>query len=239
VSPAAGKMLDLTTEIRAAHQAVIGSIKNGFYEAIRCGELLTEMKDEAGHGGWLPWLKANPWISPRTASDYMRLAAAFTTDDAKSAAAADLTIRSALRLLSPPKSQPTARSPASVSTGSSSPPSEKRVQAALVAMHDCEPSERRRIFADPGIHESIQPQQRPNPLPFPPPVRATPEKQTDAESAAAEEFFAIIMRLPREDLSRFMKLASEFTLIFGPEESWGNRPKYCAISGDLMKGWFR
>jgi hypothetical protein len=105
ISTKDGRLLDLTIEIKVEHQAVVGSFKSGFHHAVRCGALLFEAKKIAGHGGWLPWFKANRWITSRTASDYMRLAANRTTIEAKSADSADLTIQAALRLLSSPKPQ--------------------------------------------------------------------------------------------------------------------------------------
>lgn len=43
--------------------------------ACRAGEALNGAKRSAGHGNWLPWLKANcPSISPDTAQIYMRIA---------------------------------------------------------------------------------------------------------------------------------------------------------------------
>jgi len=127
---AEASLADLTTQIRAEHEAVIGSFNSGFCHAVRCGELLIAAKKIAGHGGWLPWFRANQWISARTASDYMRIAAHRATIDAKSADSADLTIQSALKLLSPPKSQSRPTAATSTATPPSS-PSEKRIAAAL------------------------------------------------------------------------------------------------------------
>ena len=42
-------------------------------DAIRIGELLTEQKDEVGHGNWGAWLKTNVKFSTATARNYMRL----------------------------------------------------------------------------------------------------------------------------------------------------------------------
>jgi hypothetical protein len=107
-------IVDLTAQIRSEHEAVVGSFRSGFAHAVKCGELLLEAKDVAGHGNWLPWLRANPWISERAASNYMRLATNRAEIDAKSACSADLTISAALKLLSPPPAAeaPTAPTPA-------------------------------------------------------------------------------------------------------------------------------
>jgi hypothetical protein len=152
MSGQAVRLADLTAEIQIEHEAVIGSFKSGFDHAVRCGELLIKAKKIVDHGCWLPWLKANPWISSRTASDYMRLAANRSVIEAKSAESADLTIQSALRLLAPPKSEPIIPTPSSTLPV---PPSEKRITAAKQALHDCEPAERKAVWRSPGLMESI------------------------------------------------------------------------------------
>ena len=117
ISPPAVKLADLTAEIRIEHEAVIGSLKAGFHHAVRCGELLIEAKRITGHGGWLPWFRANQWISARTASDYMRITAHRAEIETKSAKSADLTIQAALKSLSPPKPQTDRFTAASIRIG--------------------------------------------------------------------------------------------------------------------------
>ncbi len=41
---------------------------------INCGKLLNEAKSQVKHGDWLNWLRDHAKISPRTASNYMRIA---------------------------------------------------------------------------------------------------------------------------------------------------------------------
>lgn len=75
-------------EINTLHAEVVGSMRNAFEKAIRLGELLTEIKEDQGHGYWLPWLKKNTSISERSAQDYMLI---FDhRKDFKSATIADL-----------------------------------------------------------------------------------------------------------------------------------------------------
>jgi hypothetical protein len=85
----------LAREINAEHGHVETYKHNTIRHAIRCGELLLEMKRRVGHGNWLTWLEENFEASERTARNYMEIA--------KSAAVADLrddaTMRSALRAL--------------------------------------------------------------------------------------------------------------------------------------------
>jgi Protein of unknown function (DUF3102) len=92
---------DLAGEINAEHGLVETYKHNTIEHAIRCGELLREMKRRVGHGNWLAWVQEHFQASERTARNYMEIA--------KSAAVADLnedtTMRSALRALASP-SQP-------------------------------------------------------------------------------------------------------------------------------------
>ncbi len=86
---------DLAREINTEHGHVERYKRSTIKHAIRCGELLLEMKQRVGHGNWLAWVEEHFEASERTARNYMEIA--------KSAAAADLsdatTMRSALRAL--------------------------------------------------------------------------------------------------------------------------------------------
>ncbi len=85
----------LAHEINTEHGHVETHKRNTIKHAIRCGELLLEMKQRVGHGNWLAWVEKHFEASERTARNYMEIA--------KSAAVADLqddtTMRSALRAL--------------------------------------------------------------------------------------------------------------------------------------------
>ena len=104
---------DLVREINTEHGHVETHKRNTVQHAIRCGELLLEMKRRVGHGNWLAWVGEHFDASERTARNYMEIA--------KSAAVADLsddtTMRSALRALTSrsqakePKSEQASRMP--------------------------------------------------------------------------------------------------------------------------------
>jgi Protein of unknown function (DUF3102) len=89
---------DLAREINTEHGHVEKHKHSTIQHAIRCGELLLEMKQRVGHGNWLAWVEEHFEASERTARNYMEIA--------KSAAVADLkddtTMRSALRALASP-----------------------------------------------------------------------------------------------------------------------------------------
>ncbi len=86
---------ELAREINTEHGHVETYKHNTIQHAIRCGELLLEMKQRVGHGNWLTWVEEHFQASERTARNYMEIA--------KSAAVADLhddtTMRSVLRAL--------------------------------------------------------------------------------------------------------------------------------------------
>lgn len=86
---------EIAREINTEHGQVETHKRNTIQHAIRCGELLLEMKRRVGHGNWLAWVAEHFEASERTARNYMEIA--------KSAAVADLsddtTMRSALRTL--------------------------------------------------------------------------------------------------------------------------------------------
>lgn len=86
---------DLARAINTEHGQVETHKHNTIKHAIRCGELLLEMKQRVAHGNWLAWVEEHFEASERTARNYMEIA--------KSAAVADLsdetTMRSALRAL--------------------------------------------------------------------------------------------------------------------------------------------
>jgi phage N-6-adenine-methyltransferase len=64
----------LVERINAAHDAAHGAARTAIEKAVECGQLLLEAKASIGHGGWLPWVKANLSFSDRQARKYMRLA---------------------------------------------------------------------------------------------------------------------------------------------------------------------
>ncbi len=86
---------EIAREINTEHGHVETHKRNTIQHAIRCGELLLEMKRRVGHGNWLAWVGEHFEASERTARNYMEIA--------KSAAVADLkddtTMRSTLRAL--------------------------------------------------------------------------------------------------------------------------------------------
>jgi hypothetical protein len=92
----------IATAINEAHQRAFGKAREALDHARHAGDLLHEAKASMQHGEWLPWLKENIKFSERTAQAYMRLAARWDELQKKSATAADLPLRDALKVLSAP-----------------------------------------------------------------------------------------------------------------------------------------
>jgi hypothetical protein len=104
-SAASPPLADIAVRINEAHDQVSASARSTIEAAMEAGRLLIQAKDQVGHGGWLPWLKANTSVSERTAQAYMKLA----RDLPKSAVTADLTLDGALKLLVAPEADPKRR----------------------------------------------------------------------------------------------------------------------------------
>ena len=94
----------LAADINTEHAAAYGKAREALQHARRAGELLIEAKVGLSHGEWLPWLRAHCDFSERTAQGYMRLASRWPELESKSATAADLPLRNALKALAEPAS---------------------------------------------------------------------------------------------------------------------------------------
>lgn len=77
------------SEINRLHAKIFAALRTSIQDAIRIGELLSEERRRAGHGNWLPWIKANLEFSECTARNYIRVYE--NRDRLKSANVADLT----------------------------------------------------------------------------------------------------------------------------------------------------
>lgn len=89
----AGKIKSLAATVRGAGESVIR-------KAIETGVALIDAKTKVRHGEWLPWIKEDCELSERTVQDYILVAAYRHKIEQwmKSATAADLTLRGALRV---------------------------------------------------------------------------------------------------------------------------------------------
>jgi Protein of unknown function (DUF3102) len=78
VETLAGLAAQIQTEVEAIDQQdkiARAADKNALQRAMHCGDLLLKAKAMVRYGGWLVWLgKEIPFLSERTAHDYMRLA---------------------------------------------------------------------------------------------------------------------------------------------------------------------
>ena len=68
----------INAEYAAAYEerdAALDRTRSAWTRVIRAGHLLRAAKDQLPHGAWLPWLREHTVIPPRTAQNWMRLAA--------------------------------------------------------------------------------------------------------------------------------------------------------------------
>jgi hypothetical protein len=93
---------DLAARIKIEHTAVAAALRDSIKHAIAAGELLLEAKEQVPHGQWLPWLRENCGVSPRSAQGYLRLANHRGELEAN-ALLAHLTMEEALKALAAPK----------------------------------------------------------------------------------------------------------------------------------------
>lgn len=74
LTPETDALATLAELINKAHTAVIRSLRTSVGRAIAVGELLHKAHKQVRYGQWENWVKTKTHISPRMASNYMRLA---------------------------------------------------------------------------------------------------------------------------------------------------------------------
>ena len=60
-------------ELNRLHKSIEGKLRSTVDDAIRAGEILTQVKERLNHGDFLPWIQANCSFSRQTADNYRRL----------------------------------------------------------------------------------------------------------------------------------------------------------------------
>jgi len=60
-------------ELNDLHQQIEGKLRSTVQDAIRAGELLTQVKDSLPHGAFLPWIGKNCMFGDKTAERYMKV----------------------------------------------------------------------------------------------------------------------------------------------------------------------
>lgn len=64
-------MKDAATELDRLHSQIENKLRSTVQDAIRAGEILTQVKERLGHGEFLPWLNSSCSFSQRTAYNYL------------------------------------------------------------------------------------------------------------------------------------------------------------------------
>jgi hypothetical protein len=118
------KMLNSTVtvrEIREHHTTVIQHMTEAALHACQAGDLLLQMKAQLKHGQWEPWVKRYcPFLSIRTAQEYMRLAAAVPKTQ-RAAVLKGKSLRQGLKLLRPPREPKAQQTLETLNTGTKPP----------------------------------------------------------------------------------------------------------------------
>ncbi|TGL17916.1 DUF3102 domain-containing protein [Leptospira yanagawae] len=55
------------------HESVLGGMKNVLQNAMALGEELSRIKEDLGHGNWIPWIEQNLPFSERSARNYISI----------------------------------------------------------------------------------------------------------------------------------------------------------------------
>ena len=80
--------------------------KTALEKAVECGRLLSEAKEQLGHGAWLPWLESNFTFTPRTATNWMKVAEMHAAGKLKSETVSDLNLSEVYQLATTPRPDP-------------------------------------------------------------------------------------------------------------------------------------
>jgi hypothetical protein len=92
----------IVSTINDEHNKALASANSALTHARLAGEMLHKAKEQLPHGQWLPWVAATCQFSERTAQAYMRIAARWSTIEAKAQTSADLSVSGAVKLLAGP-----------------------------------------------------------------------------------------------------------------------------------------
>jgi len=104
--PPAVKLNDLADQINDHYREAESAARSTIKHVVAGGRLLMEVKARVGHGQFGQWLADNFRGSASTARAYMRVARNWPELESKLQTTGDLTIESALRLLSTPEGRP-------------------------------------------------------------------------------------------------------------------------------------
>ena len=100
---AGADLATLAERINREHRAAEVALNTGLEHALEAGRLLIEAKAQVAHGEWLPWLERHFEGAPRTARVYVQLARRWPQiKEAKRQRVANLSVRSAVKLLASP-----------------------------------------------------------------------------------------------------------------------------------------
>jgi hypothetical protein len=143
---------NLAEQIRTGHKKIGQQMCNALHIAFSVGDALSQARVQVASGQWEKWLKANCFLSRRTAFLYTQLAQHRDELEARMAEIPALSLRAAAQLIAKPKATPKKKAP---------PRPKSTLQAAWNA---AAPSERSAVLARMALNDLLQT--------LPPPLQA-------------------------------------------------------------------
>jgi hypothetical protein len=98
VAPFSKRLVELAARLKAAHGEATAALRRGIAQSIAAGVILIDAKKQMKHGQWQPWLRLSG-VPARTARRYMYFASNRACLEDQNGHVADLTVRTALNLL--------------------------------------------------------------------------------------------------------------------------------------------
>jgi hypothetical protein len=134
----------LAEQIRTGHEKLGQHMCNALHIVFSVGDALTQARGQVAPGQWERWLKANCFLSRRTAFLYMQLAQHRDELEGRMADIPALSLRAAAQLIAKPKAAPKKKAP---------PRPKSTLQAAWNAAG---PSERSAVLARMPLNDLLQ-----------------------------------------------------------------------------------
>ena len=106
----------LAEKVRNADQRARLSMSHALDAALDAGDALIAARRLVAHGGWADWLGQHCGVSIRMANNYIRLAENRALIDANRKRVSEMSIRAALKLLTPKRSEQRVRKSAKLTT---------------------------------------------------------------------------------------------------------------------------
>jgi hypothetical protein len=137
VTEAATSLGKLAEQIRSGHEQIGQQMCNALHIAFSVGDALAQARAQVASGQWGKWLRANCFLSRRTAFLYMQLAQHRGELEQRMVEIPTLSLRAAVRLIAKPKAKaPPRPKPTLQAAWNAAAPSERATVLARMALAD-------------------------------------------------------------------------------------------------------